>query len=66
MKSDCASVQLPETLRCPVTGAQLELECDGQWIRAIGQPLRYPVRGGIPVLVASAAQPMEGAPSPSD
>jgi uncharacterized protein YbaR (Trm112 family) len=38
-----------------MTKGRLELEPDGLWVRVVGQALRYPVRGGIPVLVASAA-----------
>ncbi|MEO1277354.1 MAG: Trm112 family protein [Planctomycetota bacterium] len=59
MKSEPGSVQLPDALRCPITGAKLELDPDREWVRAVGQPYRYPIRGGIPVLVASAAQPVE-------
>lgn len=51
--------QLPEQLRCPVTGKPLQLEPDGCWIRVVGEPLRYPVRGGIPVLVPSAAEKLQ-------
>ncbi|UYV13997.1 MAG: hypothetical protein NCW75_06825 [Phycisphaera sp.] len=49
-------VRLPEQLRCPITGKPLELEEGGHWVRVVGEPLRYPVRGGIPVLVAPAAE----------
>lgn len=58
MKSEPAQPRpsLPAQLRCPITGKPLELEPDGQWIRVVGEPLRYPVRGGIPVLVAAAVQ----------
>ncbi len=48
--------RLPEQLRCPITGKPLELDESGQWVRVVGEPLRYPVRQGIPVLVASAAE----------
>lgn len=50
---------LPKALRCPKTGKHLELEPDGAWVRVIGEPLRYPVRNGIPVLVPGAAQPAQ-------
>lgn len=58
MKSDPDSraPSLPEQLRCPITGKPLELDENGQWVRVVGEPLRYPVRGGIPVLVETAAE----------
>lgn len=58
MKSepDPRPVRLPEQLRCPITGKPLELDQSGQWVRVVGEPLRYPVRDGIPVLVAPAAE----------
>jgi|GEM_PF-7042661 len=55
-ESDSPPVSLPEQLRCPITRKPLELEEGGLWVRVIGEPLRYPVRGGIPVLVAPAAE----------
>jgi uncharacterized protein YbaR (Trm112 family) len=49
-------LKLPEQLRCPITGKPLALDESGQWVLVVGEPLRYPVRGGIPVLVASAVE----------
>ena len=66
MKSESTDRLLPEALRCPVTGGRLEFEPDGQWVRVIGHPLRYPVRGGIPVLVTGAAQQVDSGSTPSD
>jgi len=48
--------QLPDQLRCPITRKPLELDESGQWVRVVGEPLRYPVRNGIPVLVPPAAE----------
>lgn len=52
-------MMLPEQLRCPVTGKPLELDESGQWVLVVGEKLRYPVRGGIPVLVAPAAEKLD-------
>ncbi|MFI4883577.1 MAG: Trm112 family protein [Phycisphaerales bacterium JB064] len=49
-------IRLPDALRCPLSRKPLELEPDGQWVRVVGEPVRYPVRQGIPVLVPAAAQ----------
>lgn len=56
MKSEPPQTPLPEALRCPITGAPLEWDASGLWINVVGHPLRYPVQGGIPVLVEPAAQ----------
>jgi uncharacterized protein len=40
-------------LRCPVTGSRLRL--DGPWLVAEIGGLRYPIREGIPVLLADEA-----------
>lgn len=59
MKSEPAPqhrpIRLPEALRCPLSRKPLELEPDGQWVRVVGELVRYPVRQGIPVLVPTAA-----------
>ena len=62
MKSETPTSQdvrllvLPDALRCPLTHKPVELEPCGTWVRVVGEALRYPVRDGIPVLVASAAE----------
>lgn len=48
--------QLPECVRCPISGKPLKPEEGGDWVRVVGEPIRYPVRGGIPVLVPAAAE----------
>lgn len=51
---------LLDLLRCPVTGATLHLrERDGEveLVSDADQPLAYPVRGGVPVLLADEARP---------
>ena len=65
MKSDAGqpahgpAMTIPEALRCPVTKLPLELEPSGDWVRVIGQPIRYPIRDGVPILVASAAERLD-------
>lgn len=52
-----------EALRCPVTGTALrEVEDrEGVWLvnASASQPLRYPVHGGVPVLLAQEAAALE-------
>lgn len=48
---------LDECLRCPVTGQPLERE--GEWFRTADDSRRYPVKEGIPVLIAADAETAE-------
>lgn len=50
---------LPEQLRCPITGKPLVLDESGDWVNVVGEPIRYPIRGGIPVLVPPAAEKLD-------
>jgi hypothetical protein len=43
-----------EILRCPVTGSRLRV--DEGWLVAETGGLRYPIRDGIPVLLAEEAK----------
>lgn len=49
---------LMQTLRCPVTLSKLRI--DGDWLVAEIGGLRYPVRNGIPVMLAEEAELPEG------
>ena len=42
-----------EIIRCPVTGSRLHLQDD--WLVAEDDGLSYPIRDGIPVLLAEEA-----------
>jgi uncharacterized protein len=46
--------QIVEILRCPVTGSRLRVESG--WLIAETGGLRYPIREGIPVLLAEEAK----------
>ncbi len=46
--------QILDILRCPVTGSRLRLESG--WLIAETGGLRYPIREGIPVLLAEEAK----------
>lgn len=53
---------LLEMLRCPVSGARLRLDAgtDGEQVLVseADEPLIYPVRDGVPVLLADEARPL--------
>jgi uncharacterized protein YbaR (Trm112 family) len=53
--------QILEILRCPVTRGRLRLE--GNWLIGEVGGLRYPIRDGIPVLLAEEARLPEGVAS---
>lgn len=54
---------LLELLRCPVTGAPLEAREAGGEVELVStdpqRPLAYPVRDGVPVLLADEARPVD-------
>ncbi len=64
MKSDSPDPSLPGTLpdqlRCPITSKPLSMDESGEWVNVVGEPMRYPVRNGIPVLVPPAAEKLDG------
>lgn len=58
-----------EALRCPVTGTELvaDVRADGSvWLRntAPDNPLAYPVREGVPVLLPGEAEVVQPTPQP--
>ena len=57
---------LRESLRCPVTGGELVDDLDEQGrpqLVSPGAALAYPVRNGVPILLAGQARPLSGADS---
>lgn len=63
---------LREALRCPVTGGELEDRRDAGGVlvglvsRRADPPLAYPVRDGVPVLLADEAVPEAAAAPPAE
>lgn len=53
---------LLEILRCPVSGARLRLDSgtdeEPVLVSEADEPLAYPVRDGVPVLLADEARPL--------
>ncbi|MCU0832747.1 MAG: Trm112 family protein [Rhizobiaceae bacterium] len=47
-----------ELLVCPLTKGPLDLDEDGEWLTSRKAKLRFPVRDGIPILLADEAQPI--------
>ncbi|MCW5756283.1 MAG: hypothetical protein KIT54_03515 [Phycisphaeraceae bacterium] len=56
MKNEVLRKATLEPLRCPISRLPLEWDESGQWVNVVGQPRRYPVKDGIPILVEHAAQ----------
>ena len=56
--------RLVELLACPVCKAPVRQEADRLVCRQCGR--RYPVRDGIPVMLAEAAEPPEQAAGPAE
>jgi uncharacterized protein YbaR (Trm112 family) len=53
------SEELLEILVCPACKGRLEVAGDGQSLVCPACRLRYPVEDDIPVLIASAAEPLD-------
>ena len=51
--------KLLEILVCPVTRASLEYDRENSELISKAARLAYPVRGGIPVMIASEARELE-------
>ena len=50
---------LLEMLVCPLTRTRLEYDADAQELISKAAKLAYPVRDGIPVMIASEARQLE-------
>jgi uncharacterized protein YbaR (Trm112 family) len=57
--------KLMELLVCPLTKGPLDLSDDGGWLVSRRARLRYPVRDGIPILLADEAEPVEDVITPA-
>jgi uncharacterized protein len=51
--------KLLELLVCPLTKGPLDLDEASEWLVSRKAKLRFPVRDGIPILLADEAQPIE-------
>mgnify|MGYP000846047227 CR=1 FL=1 len=48
-----------EALVCPLTQAVLTYDAERQELVSKGAKLAYPIRGGIPILLADEARPLD-------
>lgn len=51
--------KLLELLVCPVTKTTLEYDRDSQELISRAAKLAYPIRNGIPIMLAEEARPLE-------
>ncbi len=61
MKSDKSGVdpRLLEILVCPLTKEPLEYDADAQELISRKARLAYPIRDGIPIMLADEARPLD-------
>lgn len=52
--------KLLEILVCPVTKTRLDYDADRQELISQKAKLAYPIRGGVPIMLASEARDLEG------
>ena len=52
--------KLLEILVCPVTKSPLEYDADAQELISRQAQLAYPIRDGIPIMLADEARPLDG------
>lgn len=55
---------LLKILVCPVTKGPLEYDRNTQELMSHAAGLAYPIRNGIPIMLADEARPLEGAENP--
>ena len=58
-KAPVPDPNLLEMLVCPLTRTRLEYDADAQELISKAAKLAYPVRDGIPVMIASEARQLE-------
>jgi uncharacterized protein len=51
--------RLLEFLVCPLTRGPLQLDPEKQELVSLGARIAYPIRGGIPIMLASEARKLE-------
>lgn len=55
--------RLLEILVCPLTKAPLRYDADAQELISERAGLAYPIRDGIPIMLADEARPLDDAPA---
>ncbi len=58
-------VKLLEMLVCPLTRTNLRFDESRQELVSLAARIAYPVRGGIPIMLASQARPLEDSEIPN-
>ena len=56
--------KLLEILVCPLTKEPLEYDADAQELISRAAGLAYPIRDGIPIMLADEARPLDQEPGP--
>ncbi|GAA5100914.1 Trm112 family protein [Bartonella acomydis] len=59
MKKITTDPKMLELLVCPITGATLSLNRKTQELISLKAKLAYPIRDGVPIMLASEARPLQ-------
>lgn len=59
MKKMTTDPKMLELLVCPITGGTLSLNKKTQELISLKAKLAYPIRNGIPIMLASEARPLQ-------
>ncbi|KEC54766.1 Trm112 family protein [Bartonella koehlerae] len=59
MKKMITDPKMLELLVCPITGGTLSLNRKTQELISLKAKLAYPIRDGVPVMLASEARPLQ-------
>ncbi|WP_317993656.1 Trm112 family protein [Bartonella gliris] len=59
MKKKITDPKMLELLVCPITGGTLSLNRKTQELISLRAKLAYPIRDGIPIMLASEARPLQ-------
>ncbi|WP_019221849.1 Trm112 family protein [Bartonella senegalensis] len=59
MKKMITDPKMLELLVCPITGGTLSLNRKTQELISLKAKLAYPIRNGVPIMLASEARPLQ-------
>ncbi|EJF92145.1 Trm112 family protein [Bartonella melophagi] len=59
MKKMITDAKMLELLVCPITGGTLSLNRKTQELISLKAKLAYPIRDGVPIMLASEARPLQ-------